>query len=60
MSLKNCLGKVLLLSLLEFGALCGVPVRPDEIEKIMKISSEAAVTCVVRNDEGNGEPPDPD
>ncbi|MEA2336262.1 MAG: hypothetical protein QOE82_269 [Thermoanaerobaculia bacterium] len=57
MSLKKCLGKVLLLSVLEIGAVCGVPIRPDEIERIMKMSSEPAVTHVVRNDEGDGDPP---
>ena len=60
MSLKNCLGKILLLSVLEFGALCGAPIRPDEIEKIMKMSSQPAVTHVVRNEDGDGEPPVPD
>ena len=59
MSLKNSLGKLLLLSFLEVGALCGAPIRPDEIEKIMKMSSESTITCVVRNDEGEGEPPVP-
>jgi hypothetical protein len=57
MSLKNRLGKLLLLSFLEVGALCGAPIRPDEIEKIMKMSSESTIACVVRNDEGEGEPP---
>jgi len=60
MSLKNCMGKVLLLSFLEFGALCGVPIRPDEIEKIMKMSSEPVATYVIRNNDGDGEPPAPD
>jgi hypothetical protein len=59
MSLKNCMGKVLLLSVLEVGALCGVPIRPDEIENIMKMSSQPAVTNVIRNEDGDGDPPDP-
>jgi len=59
MSLKNCLGKVLLLSFLEVGALCGAPVRPEEIEEIMKMSSQPVVTYVVRNEDGDG-PPAPD
>jgi len=60
MSLKNRLGKLLLLSALEVGALCGAPIRPDDIEKILKMSSETVVTCTVRNDQEDGEPPSPD
>jgi hypothetical protein len=60
MSLRNCLGKVLLLSVLELGALCGAPIRPEQIEEIMKMSSQPAVTHVIRNEDGDGEPPAPD
>jgi len=60
MSLKNRLGKLLLLSALEVGALCGAPIRPEDIEKILKMSSETVVTCAVRNEQEDGEPPSPD
>jgi hypothetical protein len=55
-SLKKVLGKTLVYVVLEIGALCGVPMRPDEIEKIMKMS-EPRVTQVVRSDEGDGKEP---
>ncbi|MCU1231201.1 MAG: hypothetical protein JWO97_4085 [Acidobacteria bacterium] len=53
MSLKKTLGKAMLLGCLEIGALCGVPVRPEEIEAVMKMS-QPKVVQVVRNDEGDG------
>jgi hypothetical protein len=55
-SLKRILGKTLVYLVLEVGALCGVPMRPDEIEKIMKMS-EPQVTQVARSEEGDGEEP---
>jgi hypothetical protein len=55
-SWKRILGKTLVYFVLEVGALCGVPMRPDEIEKIMKMS-EPRVTQVLRSEEGDGEEP---
>lgn len=54
MSLKKCLGKALIYLFLELGALMGVPVRPDEIEQLMKISDQK-LAYVIRNEEGDGE-----
>ena len=48
MSLKKCLGRALVYLVLEIGALCGVPMRPDEIEKLMKIA-DRGVKLVRRN-----------
>ena len=56
MSLKNRLGKLLLLGFLEVGALCGAAIRPEQIEEIMKMS-QPAVTYVVRNEDGDDDPP---
>jgi len=47
-SLKKCLGRALVYIVLEIGALCGVPMRPDEIEKLMKIA-DRGVKLVRRN-----------
>lgn len=49
MPLKTWLGKVLVYLVLELGALCGVPVRPDEIEQLMKIN-ETKIAQVARNE----------
>lgn len=43
MSLKTCLGKVLVYLVLEIGAICGVPMRPDQIEQLMKIADRGVV-----------------
>lgn len=45
------MGKVFILGVLEVGALCGVPIRPEQIEQVMKLS-ESAVVVVVSNDDG--------
>ena len=56
MSLKKSLGKIALCLVLEVGALCGVPVRPEEIEEVMKMN-QPKIVKVVRNDEGEGKKP---
>ena len=53
MSWKKMLGKALLLGCLQIGAMSGVPIRPEEIEAVMKMS-QPKVVHVVRNDEGDG------
>jgi hypothetical protein len=53
MSLKKMLGKALILGCLEIGAMSGVPIRPEEIEELMKMS-QPKIVHVVRNDEGDG------
>jgi hypothetical protein len=55
MSLKKRLGKVLLYVVLEAGALCGVPVRPDEIEELMNRNLVAATQVVRKEDTGDGD-----
>lgn len=58
MSLKKRLGKILVYAVLEMGALCGVPMQPDQIEKIMKLMDRAVVTDVLRNEDDEPVPPD--
>jgi hypothetical protein len=53
-SLKKTLAKVLLFAVLEVGALVGLPISPDEIEQIMKLSG-VKVEHVVRTDDGEFE-----
>jgi hypothetical protein len=53
MSLKKSLGKVAICLFLEVGAMCGVPIRPEEIEELMKMN-QPKIVQVVRNDDGEG------
>ena len=53
MSLKKCVAKALVYMILEVGALCGIPMRPDQIEQLMKIT-DRNVTHAVRSDDGDG------
>jgi len=54
MSLKKCFGKALIFLCLELGALSGVPMRPDEIEQLMKIADQK-IAHVIRREEGDGD-----
>jgi hypothetical protein len=59
MSLRELLAKALVYLVLEIGALGGVPIRPDEVERLMKIQ-ECGVTQVMRNEERDGKDPNAD
>ena len=52
-SLKKCVAKALVYLILEVGALCGVPMRPDQIEQLMKIA-DRNVAHAVRSEDGDG------
>lgn len=52
MSLKKILGKVLLFGMLEVGALAGVPMTPEDIEKIMNVMHRTEVVQVQKNEDG--------
>jgi len=54
MSLKKCLGKALIYLVLEIGALTGVPMRPDQIEQLMKIADQK-IASVTRSEDGDGD-----
>ena len=56
MSLRKTLAKVLLLGILEMGAICGVPITPEKIEQLMKMN-DTKIAHVIRSDDG--EPPTP-
>lgn len=57
MSPKKWLARALLYVILELGALCGVPIRPDQIENLLKLNERAAATDVKRNDDREGPKP---
>lgn len=54
MRISRKLARLLLCAVLELGAVCGVPMSPDEIEELMRMN-EPKVVCVMR--EADGDPP---
>jgi hypothetical protein len=54
MSLRKSLGKLLVFFVLEMGALCGVPMTPDEIKKIMDVMNRTKIEQTVKNEDGRG------
>ena len=51
MSVKKKLGQALVYALLTIGAMCGVPMRPEQIEKLMRVMNETCITHVVKKDD---------
>jgi hypothetical protein len=49
-SFKKVLAKLLIFSVLEIGALCGVPMSPRQIEKLMQVMNETRVVRVQKKD----------
>jgi ferredoxin len=58
MRLSSRLRTLLVCSMLEFSALMGSPMRPDEIEELMRQMSQPKLAHVLRdeNDSGDGDP----
>ncbi len=50
MSVKKLLGKILVFGMLEIGALAGVPMTPEDIEKIMNVMHRTKVVQIVKKD----------
>ncbi len=53
MSLKKTLAKAVVYLVLDVGALLGIPMRPDEIERLLNMNQKK-LTHVIRNEEGDG------
>lgn len=51
MSLRKRLAKLFLFAVLEMGALCGVPISPEQIEKVMRMSKSQAVAVIRESEE---------
>ena len=51
MSLRKILGKLLIFSVLEVGALAGVPMSPEQIQKLMDVMHRTQVVQVVKKDD---------
>lgn len=48
--MKKLLGKILVLGMLEIGALAGVPMTPEAIERIMNVMHRTKVVQIVKKD----------
>ena len=51
MSLRKTLAKLLVFAVLQFGALAGVPMPPEEIEKLMNVMHRTKIEFVVKKDD---------
>ena len=51
MSLKKTLAKLLVFAVLELGALAGVPMSPEEIEKLMNVMHRTKIEIVVKKED---------
>jgi hypothetical protein len=51
MSLRKTLAKLFVFAVLQFGALVGVPMRPEEIEKLMNVMNRTKIVHVVKKDD---------
>jgi hypothetical protein len=52
-SLKKVLGKVLLFGVLEIGALAGVPMSPEQIERLMEVMNRVKIVRVIHKERDN-------
>ena len=53
MRLSSRLRAILTCAMLEYAALMGSPMRPDEIEKLLRTMSQPRLTHVVTDDQGD-------
>jgi hypothetical protein len=51
MSLRKTLARLLVFAVLEIGALAGVPMSPEEIEKLMNVMHRTKIEYVVKKDD---------
>jgi hypothetical protein len=46
-SLRKLLGKLLLFGVLEIGALCGVPMSPEHIKRLMEVMNRTEIVQMI-------------
>ncbi|MEK6371157.1 MAG: hypothetical protein AABO58_00505 [Acidobacteriota bacterium] len=54
--MRKLLGKLLIFAVLEMGVLCGVPMSPEQIEKLMEVMNRVEVVRVVKKDRDHSQP----
>lgn len=58
MSLKRRLRSLACCGILEFAALLGMPMRPEQVEELMRTLNEAKIAHVLPSEDARGDPPD--
>ena len=58
MSLRRRLRTLACCGMLEIAALCGIPMRPEQIEEFMQMLNESKVAHTLPSEDESGEPPD--
>jgi hypothetical protein len=53
-SIRKSLGKLLVFSVLQFGALVGVPMTSEDVEKIMQVMHRTKVVHVLKTEDNEG------
>jgi len=48
--MRKLLGKLLILAVLETGALCGVPMSPDKIQELMEVMNRVKIVRVIKKE----------
>lgn len=51
MSWKRSLARLLVFAVLEVGALCGVPMSPEQIERVMNLMTRTKIVHVIKKDD---------
>ncbi len=59
MSVKSKLRAVLLCFTLQIGVFAGIPMRPDEIEEILRCMSQPKIEYTIPEEDDDGEPERP-
>ncbi len=49
--MRKTLARILVLAVLQLGALAGVPMSPEEIEKLMNVMHRTKIEFVVKKDD---------
>lgn len=58
MQWKTNLAKILIYTVLEFGALLGVPIRPDDIEELARRMNNVVEEAARPEEDPSGDPPE--
>ena len=50
MSWRKSLARLLIFAVLEIGAVCGVPITPEQIEKLLNLMTRTKIVRVIKID----------
>ena len=49
--MRKALARVVLLAFLTIGAMCGVPMKPEDIENLMNLMTRTKIVRVIKQDD---------